>query len=106
MDDEQNLVEEMNQQLLITVIDTEKVPELRPISSRSHQESEPANISHWSLLFKLFLAITIMGACVAGVTFVILITPTPPHSTRTINAYIVRQPQSPGLVRNVLYQKP
>ncbi|KAL9818955.1 hypothetical protein AtNW77_Chr4g0304441 [Arabidopsis thaliana] len=78
MDDEQNLVEEMNQQLLITVIGTEKVPELRPISSRSHQESEPANISHWSLLFKLFLAITIMGACVAGVTFVILITPTPP----------------------------
>ncbi|XP_020873698.1 uncharacterized protein LOC110226390 [Arabidopsis lyrata subsp. lyrata] len=78
MDDEISFVEEMNQRLLITVTDTEQVPELQSISSRNDQESEPANISQWSLLFKLFLAITIMGACVACVSFIILITPTPP----------------------------
>ncbi|EOA17980.1 hypothetical protein CARUB_v10006415mg [Capsella rubella] len=79
MDGEQrSIVEKMNQPLLITVTDTEQVPELRPISAPNARESEPANISQWSLLVKLFLAITIISAFVACVSFIIWITPTPP----------------------------
>ncbi|XP_010448206.1 PREDICTED: uncharacterized protein LOC104730707 [Camelina sativa] len=78
MDNEQIIVEKMNEPLLVTLTDTEQVPDLRPISSPNAQESEPANISQWSIVFKLFLAITIIGPFIICVSFIIWITPTPP----------------------------
>ncbi|KAL1203002.1 hypothetical protein V5N11_015252 [Cardamine amara subsp. amara] len=75
--DEQGIVEEVNQPLLITVTETEEIPELRSLPSND-QESESANISRWSLLFKLLTAITISGVSIACVSFIIWITPTPP----------------------------
>ncbi|CAA7025330.1 unnamed protein product [Microthlaspi erraticum] len=69
--DEHSIVEKVKQPLLITVTNTEKVPDLRPISS------EPAT-SRWSLLFKPFLVITTIGVFIAGLSLIIWITPTPP----------------------------
>ncbi|ESQ54589.1 hypothetical protein EUTSA_v10027345mg [Eutrema salsugineum] len=76
--DEQSIAEEMKQPLLLTVTETEEVPELRSISYND-QGSESANkISRWSFLFKLFLAITTIGFFTACLSFIISITPTPP----------------------------
>ncbi|XP_018479100.2 uncharacterized protein LOC108850007 [Raphanus sativus] len=71
------MVEEGKQPLLITFTDAGDVPKLQSISS-NEQVSESANTSRWSFLFKLLLVITTIGVSTAGITLIILITPTPP----------------------------